>query len=220
VTAAPVSGLGGGYAESEPDAGPTVAAVLEAATPGQAGSRLVVVAGPPGVGKSSLVVRLMQLIPASVCVDKDAAAGAFILEAATQEGLDPSEAYGSARYWQRLRPLEYGGAVATACANLVGRRVVFLVGGWGPELADDGLWPALARAVTPAGLTVLHLDPPERETWRQRMAGRGSRADRPWFDTFADAVSGLPVWEGAIRLSSDGPLHEVVQRTAEALQPL
>ena len=147
---APVSRLGGGYAESRPDAGPTVRAVLEAAAPGAPGSRLVVVAGPPGVGKTALVARLLPVVPGSVCVDKDAAAGPFVLEAARQDGVPGAGAYGTDRYWQRLRPLEYSGAVATACANLVGRRVVFLAGGWGPELACPSLWPAWPRRGSPS----------------------------------------------------------------------
>ena len=213
----PVSRLGGGYAESRPDAAPTVRAVLEAAAPGAPGSRLVVVAGPPGVGKTVLVARLLPVVPGSVCVDKDAAAGAFVLEAARQDGVPGAGAYGTDRYWQRLRPLEYSGAVATACANLVGRRVVFLAGGWGPELACPSLWPALGEAVAPARLTVLHLDAPERESWRRRLQARGSRSDRPWFESFASYVTSLPVWEGAVRLATDGPPAAVAQAAVDAL---
>ena len=214
---APEARLGGGYAESRPDPRPTVRAVLEAAAPGAPGSRLVVVAGPPGVGKTALAARLLPVVPGSLCVDKDAAAGPFVLEAARQEGLPASEAYGTGRYWQRLRPIEYAGAVATACANLVGRRVVFLAGGWGPELAVPSLWPALGEAVAPARLTVLHLDAPERETWRRRLRARGSRADSPWFEAFAGSVTSLPVWEGAVRLATDGPPAEVAQAALDAL---
>ena len=214
---APVSRLGGGYAESRPDAGPTVRAVLEAAAPGAPGSRLVVVSGPPGVGKTALVERLLPVLPGSVCVDKDAAAGPFVLEAARQDGVPGEGAYGSERYWQRLRPLEYAGAVATACANLVGRRVVFLAGGWGPELAVPSLWTALGEAVAPARLSVLHLDAPGRETWRRRLQDRGSRADSPWFEAFAGSVTSLPVWEGAVRLATDGPPAEVAQAALDAL---
>ena len=215
---APVSRLGGGYAESTPDAGPTARAVLEAAAPGAPGSRLVVVAGPPGVGKTALATRLLEAVPGSLCVDKDDAAGPFVLEAARQEGVPEAEAYGTEYYWQRLRPLEYSGAVATACANLVGRRVVFLAGGWGPELAFPSLWPALGAALAPARLTVLHLDAPERESWRRRLQARGSRSDSPWFESFAASVTSQPVWEGAVRLATDGPPAAVAQAALDALR--
>ncbi len=214
---APVERLGGGYAESEPDARPTVRAVLGAAAPGAPGARLVVVAGPPGVGKTALVARLLPVVPGSLCVDKDAAAGPFVLEAARQEGVPETGAYGTRRYWQRLRPIEYAGAVATACANLAGRRVVFLAGGWGPELAFAPLWPAFAEAVAPARLTVLHLDAPEGETWRRRLRARGSRVDSPWFESFAENLTSLAVWEGAVRLATGGPPVQVAQAALDAL---
>ena len=59
------SQLGGGYAESHHDPGPTVEAVLAAATAGEACSHLVVLAGPPGVGKSAVGVRLLDLLRAA-----------------------------------------------------------------------------------------------------------------------------------------------------------
>lgn len=210
--------LGGGYADSEPDAGPTVEAVLDAARPGDREARLVVVAGPPGSGKSTVAAHLLRRLPGSVCIDKDWAAGGFILEAARQEGIDASAAYGRPRYWQRLRPLEYRGAVTGACAHLVGRRTVFLVGGWGPELAVFDLWPRLAQAVSPASLDVIHLDAPEVSIWQARMSARGSRADSPWFETdFAARLTSTPVWPGARRVSTDGAIHEVVQRVLAAI---
>ena len=101
--------------------------------------------------------------------------------------------------------------MALACANLIGNRVAFLVGGWGPELAVERLWPALSDRIAPARLTVVHLDAPARETWRARMRARGSRADSPWFEEFAAAVTRLPVWHGAARIPTDGPLESVVQ---------
>lgn len=208
--------LGGGYAESEPDAAATLKAVLAAARSGAATSRLVLVAGPPGSGKSALASRLLSCLPGTVCIDKDWVAGGFIVEAAAQDG-DSSTAYGSRRYWQRLRPLEYGGAVTSACAHLVGRRTVLLCGGWGPELADFDFWPQFAAAVAPAQFAVLHLDAPALPTWRARMQQRGSRSDSPWFETFAERLGAMPVWPGARRLGTDGEPHTVVQAALGAL---
>jgi energy-coupling factor transporter ATP-binding protein EcfA2 len=209
--------LGGGYAESTPDAAPTVQAVLDAASSGDREARLVVIAGPPGCGKSTLARYLLARLPGSCCVDKDWVAGGFILQAAKQDDLAPSAAYGSPRYWQHLRPLEYGGAVTSACAQLIDRRTVLLLGGWGPELAAFEMWPLLAEAVAPSSLQVLHLDAPAVGLWQTRMQSRGSRADSPWFEDFAARLSASPVWSGAHRLSTDGSIHDVAQQALSVL---
>jgi hypothetical protein len=188
-----------------------VKAVLQAARPGSAGARLVVLCGPPGVGKSAAADRLVRLIPDSLVIEKDLTASGFILQAAAARGAGPASAYGTPEYWSCLRPLEYGGATAQACANLIGRRLVFLVGGWGPELGVAALWAELTRQLAPARLSVVHLDPPEHETWRSRLAKRGSRTDSPWFESFARSVTAVPVWPGAARISTAGPLHRTVQ---------
>lgn len=213
-TGDPLSGsgaLGGGYAESLPDPGPTVEAVLQAARPGSVGARLVVLCGPPGVGKSAAAARLVRLVPDSLVIEKDLTAAGFILQAAAARGSGTVGAYGTPEYWACLRPLEYGGATAQACANLVGRRLVFLVGGWGPELGVATLWIGLTRQIAPARLSVVHLDPPEHESWRSRLAGRGSRTDSPWFESFTRSVTSVPVWPGAARISTAVPLHRTVQ---------
>lgn len=210
--------LGGGYAESTPDPGPTVAAVLRAARPGSAGARLVILCGPPGVGKSAAADRLVRLLPESLSIEKDLTASGFILQAAEARGQGSAAAYGTPEYWTCLRPLEYGGATAQAGANLVGRRLVFLVGGWGPELGVAELWTGLADRIAPARLTVVHLDPPEHESWRARMASRGSRVDSPWFEDFARAVTSVPVWTGAARVPTTGSLDRTVQGVLTALE--
>jgi predicted kinase len=212
-----VSGLGGGYAQSRPDPLPTVAALLAHARPGSPAARLLVLAGPPGVGKSAVAARLAELIPNAFWIDKDAAASGFILEAARLQGLGTEMAYGTPFYWQKLRPLEYAGSLALACANLVGTHQVLLVGGWGPELGVPSLWRGLREKIAPSSLLVVHLDAPPLEIWRQRLAARGSRADSPYFENFARALGSLPVWEEAIRISTQGPLHALVQRVLEAL---
>ena len=212
-----VADLGGGYAESEPVATPTVDAVLDAARPGSEGTRLVVISGPPGVGKSLLARGLCEHLPHAVCVDKDWTAGGFILAAARQAGLPPDQAYGRPDYWNTLRPLEYAGATKTACANLIGRRLVLLVGGWGPELSVDELWAGLGQTIAPARLVVLHLDAPPTKIWQQRMAGRGSRSDDPWFDQFAAAVTRHSIWPGAHHLASAGPAHTILQSALHIL---
>ena len=195
--------LGGGYAESNPDPHPTVAAVLKAASSGSAAAHLVILAGPPGVGKSTAATAILRYLPHAIVVEKDLIASGFVLQAARDRDEPASGAYGTEHYWQRLRPLEYAGATALACANLAGTRTVLLVGGWGPELGVCRLWTELAAIVAPARLSVVHLDAPPIERWRQRMSTRGSRADSPWIETFAAAVSGHPVWPRAHRIPTD-----------------
>ena len=198
-----VSRLGGGYAAAAADPAPTVAALRQAARPGSAAARLVILGGPPGVGKSTLGARLLELVPGSLHLDKDWTAAGFVLNAARQSGLDETRAYGTPLYWSTLRPEEYAGALRAACANLVGRRVVLLIGGFGPELAVPALWPDLTERVAPSRLTVLHLDPPPPEVWRARLEQRGTRFDGPGeFARFAGAVCRFDVWEGAVRLDS------------------
>jgi hypothetical protein len=212
--------LGGGYATAQPNADPTAEAVLEAAHPGSPHARLIVIAGPPGVGKSAVAGQLSRLLSEAVCIDKDLTAGGFILEAATLRGDGADSAYAAPHYWQKLRPLEYAGPTASACGNLVGRRQVLLVGGWGPELSVDTLWDGLRQRIAPAQLCVLHLDAPTREIWRARLAARGSRCDLPYFEQLATHTGALPVWAGAVRIATDMPLHAVVQRALNALKSL
>lgn len=215
-----VSRLGGGYAESRPDPGPTVEALLRAVRPGEAGACLGIIAGPPGVGKSSLAARLLGLEPRSFWIDKDFTAAGFVLEAARQAGQPESGAYGTPRYWQHLRPLEYAGPLSLACANLVEDRLVLVSGGWGPELTVPALWEGLRERLAPARLRVLHLDAPPLEIWRARLAGRGSRSDSPWFEQFAAALTALPVWPGALRLPTDQPPAVLAQHALRHLRHL
>ncbi len=211
-----VAQLGGGYADSRPDPHPTVQAVLEAARSGSAHAHLAVLCGPPGVGKSAAAAQLVGHIPHSLWIDKDVTAAGFVLQAARDQGQPTSAAYGTDHYWAALRPLEYAGPTALACANLIGTRLVFLVGGWGPELSVAHLWTGLRARIAPARLSVIHLDAPPLEIWRGRMAARGSRGDSPYFENLAAATK-LPVWEGAMRISTNQPLNAVTQAVLQAL---
>ena len=210
--------LGGGYAAASPDPQPTVQALLASTRSGASAARLIVLAGPPGVGKSSVANALINLMPETLLLDKDYTAGGFILEAADLRGDSPELAYGATHYWQKLRPLEYAGSLRLACENLVGRRRVLLVGGWGPELGVDNLWNRIQLRISPSELIVLHLDPPERETWRARLAGRGSRCESPYFEQMSAHTGNLPVWSGAIRISTSGSIADVAQRAFTALK--
>ena len=212
--------LGGGYVDSRFDPVPTVNAVLGAAVPGAAGALLVILAGPPAAGKSAVAERLLELVPNSVAIEKDTAAAGFILQASRAAGRAEDSAYGSEEYWARLRPLEYAGATAQACQNLVGRRVVLLVGGWGPELAVEELWSQLAANIAPASMLVVHLNAPDLDTWRQRLTARGSRSDSPWFENFARKTTASAVWSGARTIDTNRSLSQVVEAVIESIGDL
>ena len=215
-----VSRLGGGYAGSVADPLPTVTALLDAARPGSKASRLVILAGPPGTGKSTLGTALLEELPQSLHLDKDCTGAGFILDAAKDAGVDESQAYGSADYWSRLRPLEYAGPLRVACANLVGRRVVLLSGGWGPELAVAQLWEGLSASIAPSRLTVLYLDPPPLDVWRARLEQRGTRLGGDGdFSRFAAAVCQFDVWSEAIRLDATLTPSALVQSALMHLDP-
>ena len=212
-----VAKLGGGFADAKPDAEPTVKALLSVARPGSPTARLVILGGPPGVGKTAVAQTLLTLLPNTFALDKDQTAGGFILAAAALRHDAPDAAYGADHYWQKLRPLEYAGPLAVACDNLVGTRQILLVGGFGPELGVDALWQGIREKIAPADLRVIHLDPPALETWRTRMARRGSRTDTPYFEHLAQALGALPVWPGATRIDTNAPVHCVAQRTVDAI---
>ena len=171
--------LGGGYASSSPDPRPTAQALLASVSSGDPSARLVVLAGPPGVGKSSVAKALVRLMPETLLIDKDHTAGGFVLEAAHLRGDGPEAAYGAKHYWQKLRPLEYAGPLRLACDNLVGHRQVLLVGGWGPELGMDDLWNEIHQRLSPSRLIVLHLDPPEGRSGGRAWPNADPAATRP-----------------------------------------
>ena len=46
----------------------------------------------------------------------------------------------------------------------------------------------------------------------------GSRSDAAWFEEFASSVTAFGVWSGAVRVSTEPPLGDVVQSVLVALE--
>ena len=112
-----VSALGGRCVNSKPDTMPTIKTVLKVAKSGSVGVQLIIIAGPPCVGKSLLGSLLVRKIPESLVLDKEFTAGGFILKAASVNDQPSHNAYSSDYYWKQLRSIEYAGHLAVACEN-------------------------------------------------------------------------------------------------------
>ena len=213
-----VAHLGGGYAASAPDPGPTVTALLASRPPRQP------IFPPRGLGRAARRWQNSRRPSSSRAQPQHLSSSTKtkrprVLSSKRPHcgATRPTRLTARRTTGKNLRPLEYASALSAACTNLVGTRQALLVGGFGPELGVDSLWEGLAASIAPATLCVLHLDPPPLDIWRARMAGRGSRADASYFTHLAQALGNLPVWAGAVRIPTDGPLEAVVQRALDAL---
>ena len=214
------SALGGGYVNSKPNPMPTIKTVLKVAKSGSVGAQLIIIAGPPCVGKSLLGSLLVRKIPESLVLDKDLTAGGFILQAASANGQPSHNAYSSDYYWKHLRPIEYAGPMAVACENLVNQRRVLLVGGWAPELGVATFCNDLEKLIEPSRLIVIYLNPPDINEWQQRLKNRGSQSDSEYVNTLVRTMGNLPIWSKAIRLSSMLPPNVLAQAGFNAIKEL
>ena len=82
--------LGGGYASASPDPRPTAQALLASVSSGDASARLVVLAGPPGVGKTELAKTTALLLDLP------------LIRLQCYEGLDEAKALYEWKYGKQL----------------------------------------------------------------------------------------------------------------------
>ncbi len=138
---------------------------------------LVLIAGGPGSGKSSLGRGLASQFVSGVLLDKD------VLNAEWVDGVLAHVNGGridrdNALYWQTLRPLEYRALMATALDNLALGKTVFAVAPFGPELKEMDWGRRLKRSVEALGghLRAIWIEV-DAETTRKRMLERNAPRD-------------------------------------------
>ena len=168
---------------------------------------LVLVAGGPGAGKTSLGRALAAQFESGVLLDKDVVNGVWVddLLVRLNDGQVDRE---SPVYLEMLRPLEYRALVATALDNLALGKTVFVVAPFGPELTDREWVRRLKHAVHEAGGRLraiwIEVDP---ETARQRMAERNEARDA-WklanWDRFVASAQFAPPRNDLFVLRSNG----------------
>jgi predicted kinase len=178
-------------------------------------ARAVVVAGPPGSGKTTLAAALARVLHRAF-IDLDTVTGAMTRAALALAGADESALDGA--LGARLREARYGALLDTAAANLgVGLGVV-LSGPFTCERVDPARWEAVRERLgeADAALICLELDEPAR---RARMQARGAPRDRAKLrlPDSPGAGPGAALPTGAIRLNGGGDPESVLETALAAL---
>jgi predicted kinase len=138
---------------------------------------LILIAGGPGAGKSSLGRALAAQFATGVLLDKDVVNGTWVdrMLAKLNDGRVDRD---SEIYLSELRPLEYSALIATALDNLALGKTVFVVAPFGPELSDSEWVRGLKHAVRDLGGRLraiwIDIDP---DTARAHMIARNEARD-------------------------------------------
>jgi len=139
---------------------------------------LILIAGGPGAGKSSLGRALATQFDSSVLLDKDVVTGAWVdgmLVRLNGGRIDRD----SPVYLELLRPLEYSTLIATALDNLALGKTVFVVAPFGPELSDSDWIRQLRHSVHDLGgrLRAIWIEI-DSESAKERMVARNEVRDQ------------------------------------------
>ena len=107
---------------------------------------LILVAGGPGAGKTSIARALARAIPTAVLLDKDVIASPWLdpVLARLNAGVVDRD---SRVYWEALRPLEYASLLAAAYDNLAIGKTAIVVAPLAPELRDRDWITSLAATI-------------------------------------------------------------------------
>jgi predicted kinase len=189
-------------------------AVADDLLPARVHPKVVVVAGPPASGKTTLGAALARVLHHTF-IDLDIVTGAMTRAALAFAGADETALDGP--LGDQLRDARYGALFDTATANLDLGLGVVLSGPFTRERSDPARWEAVRRRLgcVDAALICLELDEPSR---RARMQARGAPRDRAKLrltETAAGPETGLP--GGAIRLDGGGDPEAVLAAALTAL---
>lgn len=170
---------------------------------------LLLIAGGPGAGKTTLGRELARLVPSAILLDKDVLGAPWVdamLGHLNHGRIDRD----SKVYWDIVRPLEYSALLGTALDNLALGKTVIAVAPFGAELRDAG-W------VQWLGESVAALDGRTRTIWvetdpesaRGRITLRGDPRD-DWklahWQEFTAATRFGPPGDDCLVLRNTGPV--------------
>jgi len=170
---------------------------------------LLLIAGGPGAGKTTLGRELARLVPSAILLDKDVLGAPWVdaMLGRLNDGLIDRD---SKVYWDIVRPLEYSALLGTALDNLALGKTAIAVAPFGAELRD-------AEWVRRLGQSVAAMDGRTRTIWietdpetaRSRMAARGDPRDdwklAHWQEFSAGALFGPPD-DDCLVLRNTGPV--------------
>ena len=149
---------------------------------------LILVAGGPGAGKTSVGRALARAIPTAVLLDKDVVASPWLdpMLARLNDGAVDRD---SRVYREALRPLEYASLMAAAYDNLAVGKTAVVVAPFGPELRDRQWTDACrARAASLGARLSIFWIAIDSDSARERITARNAARDA-WKLAHWDAFS-------------------------------
>ena len=183
---------------------------------------LILVAGGPGAGKTSLGRELARRLQSAVLLDKDVIASPWVdamLDRLNNGQVDRD----SAVYWETVRPLEYRALLAAALDNLAIGKSVVAVAPFGPELRDPGWIEARRQSLSASGARLaivwIATDSPVAH---ERMVARNDARDRwklaHWHEfTASDRFSAAPGVDLVLHNGAGSRIGDLVDRVIEHL---
>lgn len=168
---------------------------------------LLLIAGGPGAGKTTLGRELARLVPSSILLDKDVL-GAPWVDAMLGRLNNGQIDRDSSVYWDIVRPLEYSALLGTALDNLALGKTPITVAPFGAELRDTEWVRRLSQSVAALnGRTRTIWVETDPETARRRMASRSDPRD-DWklahWQEFSAAARFGPPGDGCLVLRNTG----------------